>query len=156
MIANPQRTHGSTRSMTCDTGTRVKATPSSRTSRMTVSPTNNIRNSTWEDSTSGYMNSDSRSAVLFSVAASHSQKASSDTLGPAQLLRELLMAIRADVVDVAAHGEQRVLVFGFDGLEGAIARLDHRARLGDPFVGSARARGPPVLVARVDTYGRPV
>src|SRR5688500_19424579 len=86
MIANPQRTHGRTRSMTCDTGTRLKARPSSRTSRITVSPTNNSRNSTWEDSTCGYMNSDSRSAVLFSVAASHSQKASSDTLGPAQLL----------------------------------------------------------------------
>src|SRR5688572_3587528 len=139
MIANPQRTHGSTRSMTCDTGTRVKATPSSRTSRMTVSPTNNIRNSTWEDSTSGYMNSDSRSAVLFSVAASHSQKASSDTLGPAQLLRELFVAVRANVVDVAAHGEQRVLVFGVDVLDGAVTGLDQCLRLGDPLGRSARS-----------------
>src|SRR5688572_25738555 len=133
MIANPQRTHGNTRSITCDTGTRVNARPSSRTSRITVRPTNNIRNSTCEDSTSGYMNSDSRSAVLFSVAANHSQKASSDTSGTAQLPGELFVAVRADVVDVAAHGEQRVLVFGIDGLEGVSAGVDHRLGLRDPF-----------------------
>src|SRR5688572_22290275 len=154
MIANPQRTHGSTRSMTCDTGTRVKATPSSRTSRMTVSPTNNIRNSTWEDSTSGYMNSDSRSAVLFSVAASHSQKARSDTLGAAQLLRELLVAIRADVVDVAADGEQRILVLRLDDLERAIGGVDHRPRFRDPLRRTTRTRRDQQQVAGFSELNR--
>src|SRR5688500_7267715 len=94
---------------------------------MTVSPTNNIRNSTCEDSTSGYMNSDSR-------------KAGSDTFRPAQWLRELLVAVGADIVDVAANREQRILVLGLDGLPGAIAGVDHVAGVRDPFLRSTRSR----------------
>src|SRR5688500_14358385 len=132
MIANPQRTHGNTRSITCDTGTRVNARPSNRTPRIPVRPTNNIRNSTCDDSSSGYMNSDSRSAVLFSVAASHSQKASSDTLGAAQVLRELFMAILADIVNIASHREHRVIVFCVSFLYSAVAHLYQSLDLVDP------------------------
>src|SRR5438477_2424505 len=56
------------------TGTRFITIPSSRKSSMTDMPTNTQSVSTWTDSTSGYMNNDSWSAMLPGVAASHWQK----------------------------------------------------------------------------------
>src|ERR1700752_1129355 len=106
MTANPTRTHGSRRSFMSDTEVPVNAHPSSRRSHTTVRPTNSNRNRTCVDSTRGYMNSDSRSAVLPPVAASHSQNASSDTLlGVPDRRIELLVAVDAGVVHVGAGVE---------------------------------------------------
>src|SRR5690349_4823263 len=127
------------RSFISVTGTCVSTMPSRRRSQITVSPTNSSRNITCVDSTSGYMNNDSRSAVLPSVAASHSQKARSDTLfdrGDARV--EPLVAVHAGLVEVSADVEERILVLRLGRLHRAEALLSHGLRELEPLVATPR------------------
>src|SRR5258708_823498 len=75
----PAAIHGPRRDVTSDSGTRRSVSPSRRRSSITAMPTKTHRVSTWADSTRGYMYSDSWSAMLPRVLASHSQDGSSDT-----------------------------------------------------------------------------
>src|SRR3954467_6121168 len=72
MTTNPATIHGPSRALISVIGTRRNATPSSRRSSITAIPRNSVNARTCVDSTSGYIYSDSWSAMLPLVDASHS------------------------------------------------------------------------------------